>query len=719
MTPVAALPTIFSRAPGVTQNMTHHNPPMLSAGLLAVLGLVAGCTASDGKSCSVTQTSNGGAVINCEDGTSATIPPGTAGANGTNGTAGTNGTNGAAGTNGTDGVAGTSCTVADNGDGSKTISCGDGTTVTVRDPVPGIVTPARFTGLSFPNTDADKRAARASSAFNLDGVVANISYNVTQRSGDDPAGNGSRFGRMVDRLGAPILQEDGSEFISNDTDFSSLLPVGNRLFSVTHFESRPGGMYLTEYNQDAATGALTPLSTQPIDFSGVDGLWVPCAGSVTPWGTHLGGEEYPPDARAFESLPSTDPASAVGSYTLPMFRYYGIDVYTDADNNGTIDATMADVRSVFSPYYLGYTTEVAVAADGTPTVAKHYAMGRVAIELSYVMPDQRTVYTTDDGTNVGLFMFVADIAGDLDAGRLYAMKWNQISPTSGGRADIEWVPMDTRSVTSAEIRAAVHSGTQFSDIFDVEGPNADGTCPTAGFKAVMRTSLTVTNECLRLRPNMGTVASRLETTRYAAYLGATTELRKEEGIAFDFDTNTLYVAMSEVNNGMVDAGSRDKAGPNHVRVPENNCGVVYALPTAPDATIGSRYVAQRWIGVVAGRPVDGDPLNSCDKDAIANPDNVTFMTGMGILIIGEDTGSGHQNDAVWAYNIYDGTLTRILTTPYGSETTSPYWYPNINGWAYLRTTIQHPYGESDGDQLMDPAEARAYDGFVGPFPTLP
>ncbi len=36
-----------------------------------------------------------------------------------------------------------------------------------------------------------------------------------------------------------------------------------------------------------------------------------------------------------------------------------------------------------------------------PTLQKHYLLGRIAIELAYVMPDRRTVYTTDDGTNVG------------------------------------------------------------------------------------------------------------------------------------------------------------------------------------------------------------------------------------------------------------------------------------------------------------------------------
>ena len=32
--------------------------------------------------------------------------------------------------------------------------------------------------------------------------------------------------------------------------------------------------------------------------------------------------------------------------------------------------------------------------------------------------------------------------------------------------------------------------------------------------------------------------------------------------------------------------------------------------------------------------------------------------------------------------------------------------------------IQHPYGESDEDKLKDAADARAYVGYVGPFPAL-
>jgi hypothetical protein len=124
-------------------------------------------------------------------------------------------------------------------------------------------------------------------------------------------------------------------------------------------------------------------------------------------------------------------------------------------------------------------------------------------------------------------------------------------------------------------------------------------------------------------------------------------------------------------------------------------------------------------GIMRKYPKDGDYANNkCDINGIANPDNVTFMTGRKTLIIGEDTGSGHQNDVIWSYNMENQGLTRIQTTPYGSETTSPYFYANINGFGYLMSVIQHPYGESDKDKLSDPADAAAYTGFVGPFPAM-
>ena len=59
-------------------------------------------------------------------------------------------------------------------------------------------------------------------------------------------------------------------------------------------------MTLTSLQQDKKTGNLTVAGVEKIDFSETMGLWIPCNGSLSPWNTHLGSEEYEPDARIFE-----------------------------------------------------------------------------------------------------------------------------------------------------------------------------------------------------------------------------------------------------------------------------------------------------------------------------------------------------------------------------------------------------------------------------------
>jgi secreted PhoX family phosphatase len=590
------------------------------------------------------------------------------------------------------------------------------------DDSPQASTTLSFESVPVPVTDEQKREILASSSVTVTETTStaaltpgdsyDIGYNIIARSGDNIGG--TIFGRILDQTGNPVLNSDASDFISNDNDFSSLLTVGSKLFNISHFESRPGAMYLTELSQDGTTGALTPVSTANIDFSAFGGLWVPCAGSVTPWGNHLGSEEYPPNARAIEEATTPDD---INGYYKPMLRYFGIVDPFDAS------VTIDDIKNNFKPYRYGYPVEVAVAEDGTPTVNKRYAMGRMALELAYVMPDQKTVYMSDDGTNVGLFMFVADTAGDLSAGRLYAAKWHQVGADNGGTADLTWI--DLGHATQSQVRTAV-SDTVFSDIFDTSEPDADGSC-AEGFTS---TNTTDGLECLALKKDMELLASRLETRRYAALLGATTEFRKEEGITFDAANMKLYVAMSEVAKGMEDLKKNgsdndkyDLGGSNDVKLPYNKCGTVFGLDVAADETIGSDYVARNMYGVVSGTMTDypaGSDYenNTCDVDGIANPDNLTMIPGYNTLIIGEDTGRGHQNDAIWAYNLVSGELTRIQTTPYGSETTSPYFYPNIGGFGYLMSVVQHPYGESDQDQIVDASDARGYVGFIGPFPAM-
>ena len=93
-----------------------------------------------------------------------------------------------------------------------------------------------------------------------------------------------------------------------------------------------------------------------------------------------------------------------------MVRYFGLNPWDSA-------MTADKFRAAFNPYKYGYAVEVAVKGDGSTDVTKQFAMGRSAFELAYVMPDRKTVYYSDDGTNVGLFMFVADVAGPAHLGQ--------------------------------------------------------------------------------------------------------------------------------------------------------------------------------------------------------------------------------------------------------------------------------------------------------------
>ncbi|ADO75032.1 Alkaline phosphatase [Stigmatella aurantiaca DW4/3-1] len=590
-----------------------------------------------------------------------------------------------------------------------------------------------FTPIPVAITDAEKRAAYASTKANVNGKDVAIQFETVLRSGQTLGSH--VFGRLTKKDGAPVRGQDGSDFISPSNDFSSILQVGGKLFEVTQFETTPAAMYLSELRQDP-DGKLTATQTRPIDFAGVDGLWTPCAGSVSPWNTHLGSEEYPADGRAYENATAV---SGLSSAEKSMLRYWGLDAAT---------ASLADAKAAYHPYRYGYVVEVSVNEAGTTTVTKHYATGRRALELAYVMPDRRTVYLSDDGTNDAFYMFVAKREGDLSEGQLYAARWFQTSPAGQpwGRADLYWIPLGP-SATNAQVKALIDTGIQFSQIFDTEAQSSDGTCPGAasGFRAI---NTETGRECLRLKPGQELAASRLESRRYAAYVGATTEFRKTEGITFNPATNRLYVAFSELNNGMTsDPANRDLGGPNHVQLARNDCGGVYELVVSRNAEAGSEYVAESASSLVEGvwlkgpgaslypntspyfapsftlpdssgvaQPATG---NVCSVNGIANPDNVTFIPGYDTLLIGEDTTDGHQNDMVWAYNMVTRSLTRIFSTPYGSETTGVYFYPNINGHAYIKTQIQHPYGESDTDKVgADLGVRQSYTGYIGPFPAM-
>ncbi|MBN2816589.1 MAG: choice-of-anchor I family protein [Campylobacterales bacterium] len=564
----------------------------------------------------------------------------------------------------------------------------DGSDLTLQ--VGTLATKVQFEQIDTPLGDTQK-SIQTSTKVTFGDTTQEIGFTKLLATG--MSNNGEVFGQVKDYMDQAITFDDGSPYICNGTndgvgsglDYSSILQKNNKLYLVSQFECQVGAMYKAELAQDTTTGALSVKDNTLEFISQKDGFggFVHCAGQRTPWESHLGSEEYETNARFVE-----EDANATTGLT-------GSKYYDETAKFWQGDATK------MSPYYYGWTPEITIDANGSAVYTKHYAMGRMSHELSYVMPDRKTVYLSDDGTNVGLFMFVADKAEDLSAGTLYAAKWNQNSDADGGRADLSWVKLG--HATNAEIKAildadnniATNDAPLFSDIFTTEEPQ-NGACAT-----LTSVNTSAGHECLEVKAGQEKLAAFLEPRRYAAYLGATTEFRKEEGITFSADHNKLFVAMSEVAKGMEDDSSSDVGGNNDIRLAKNSCGAVYALDVASTTQkdsvggdIESAYVVNNMYSIINGIPKTYDATseyagNKCDVNGISNPDNVTYLKGSNLLFIGEDT-SSHINNMIWAYDIENGSLVRTFTTPLGAETTSPFWYENINGYGYMTAVTQHP-----------------------------
>lgn len=550
-----------------------------------------------------------------------------------------------------------------------------------------------FTATPAPATDEDRIRTHSSSQVIVrydDGTSEThpLAYHVLFNNQDKVGGSEHAAAQVYDVTGAPVLDPNGDPVIAETPDANSLLDVEGKLYLVTHYEydwlladgqqakkaegwySRmPMSMTLTSIEQ-GADGRLTATAQRPIDFSGVNGLWIPCFGSQTPWNTHLGSEEdydlYFVAASGEDKLKKTTK---------------GLKALTEVYFNGERQA---------NPYDYGYITEVAVAADGATEVTKHYAMGRGTWEQALVMPDQRTVYFGDDGAKVGLFMFVADKAGDLGAGTRYAARWKQTSGDGVGTADLDWVKLG--HATSDEIRGLIDGGIGFDDIFASTTADATPDWQEQGFRMISAGHMGT--ELLKLKPGMEQAAAFLEGRRYAAYLGATTEFNKMEGVALDPSKKNLYLAMSYIEKGMQ---KNPDAPADHIQVNKLKAGGVYEIALAGGRKdTGGETIDSDWIGTamlapaqLTGKDIPADALgNIADPDRIANPDNIFFSDRMRTLFIGEDSGT-HVNNAVWAYNVDTGKLTRILSLASGAESTGLQVVDNIDGHAYIMSNAQH------------------------------
>ncbi len=506
---------------------------------------------------------------------------------------------------------------------------------------------------------------------------------------EDQAYGGPPFGTILDGQGKPLsMGED--DMTCSGPDFNGLMSAAGRIWLLTHLECSPAGLQrsLLERVPDAG---FRVLESVPSTITVPEGLNNLCAGDVTPWNTLLSGEEYETDVALVVNgrVPKQVPGKADG-------RDYG--------DWSDLPAVSRFLGGAPSPYRWGWMVETWIQdGEGTTENVKRHAMGRFSHELGLVMPDQRTVYMTDDNTYGLLAMFVADSPANLSAGTLYAARWE----ASDKGHTIRWISLG--HATDEEIRAAL-PGIRFEDLYERTIPEV-GACPE-GF--VPHRNPQKVDECLKPVAGKEILASRLETRRAAALAGATTELNKEEGLALDAEGRRLFVATTRIGDGML-AADPPFPGRDHLALEKNPCGVIWALTLEEGATdsagapIDSPWVASAASPAVSGVPEGEGEAQTCAASSISEPDNLAWIPGDpesgqdGVLLIAEDT--DRSPNLLWAWQ--DGALLPIFAGTVGAtgrtqEISGLSWVPDVGGASWITISMQH--GE-------DPATV----GVLGPF----
>ncbi len=546
-----------------------------------------------------------------------------------------------------------------------------------------------FSGMAAPTLADPAKMATTTVASSLNAVYSNgktLSYAlgyqtffITGAMVSNGNGGTTLAGGYYDIKNQPILDRTDAkqrQFFSDCPDGSSLLKLanasvpgvkGNTVFAVVQFEYAtrnvkgdsmygmlPSPIAVLTLDQSPTTGALSLVKYHNVDTSSVNGLWITCGASRSPWNTHLSSEEYEPDA------------SVIDKNT--QFANFSTNLYGDA--------------SKANPYHYGHLPEVTVNPDGTGSIKKHYCMGRISHELIQVMPDERTALMGDDATNGGLFMFVADKAQDLSSGTLYVAKWTQLTADNGGSAKLSWIKLG--SATSAEIKALADT-LKAADIVSVKTTDpADASYTKIPFSGK--------TNWVKFVAGKEKAAAFLETHRYAAFKGGSLGFTKMEGTTVNAKDKIAYSAMSYIQAAMTN-------GSGGIAVKGPNAGIVYALNLKGGQTDDTgAAINSEWVPVdMAAVPaLVGEDLatpdalgNLANPDKIANPDNIKFSEKLRTLFIGEDSGL-HVNNFLWAYNVDTKVLTRILSTPSGAESTGLHAVDDINGFAYVMSNFQHP-----------------------------
>ena len=463
-------------------------------------------------------------------------------------------------------------------------------------------------------------------------------YQVLLQSGDALTEGGL--------AGGIYAADDGAQlYLSQKPDYNAYVPAtddGLRGFLYTAWEDRPAGISQLDIEWNLTSSKWDVLNSKMLDLSEINGGWVLCFGSISPWGTPLFSEEL-----YFDNTEQWNDEN---------FRYHG-------------DQTrLADYLGHYpNPYDYGYIIEIENAAAADPDLNRHLAMGRFSHENAEVMPDEKTVYLTDDGYDTVLYKFIANTAGDLSAGTLYAAHVSQDENRDAATAgfDVDWIELGSSS--SAEVQTWIdqYDGITTADFVDGENSYISDAEINDWAEAKL-------NDDINGDGVIGTAADDrvafLESRKAAAALGATDEWNKMEGVAFNPNVpDTLYLAMSSIANAMTD-------NQGDIDLTQNYCGIVYRM------TMNTQWNVNRIDPAIVGGPYTASNAYECDINNLAGPDNLLVLDD-GRVLVGEDTGK-HENNMVWlwgdggamAANVENITVNAIVPTNSPSDNASPWTY---------------------------------------------
>ena len=446
--------------------------------------------------------------------------------------------------------------------------------------------------------------------------------------------------------GGIYAADDGAQlYLSQKPDYNAYVPAttdGLRGFLYTAWEDRPAGISQLDIEWNLTSSKWDVLNSKMLDLSDINGGWVLCFGSISPWGTPLFSEELYFD--------NTERWNDEG------FRYH-------------YDQTrLADYLGHYpNPYDYGYIIEVENADSADPDLNRHLAMGRFSHENAEVMPDEKTVYLTDDGYDTVLYKFIANTAGDLSAGTLYAAHVSQDENRDASTAgfDVNWIELASSS--SAEVQTWIDEYDGITTADFVAGENSYISDAEINDWAEAKLNDDINGDGV-----IGTAADDrvafLESRKAAAALGATDEWNKMEGVAFNPKVpDTLYLAMSSIANAMTD-------GQGDIDLTQNYCGIVYRM------TMSNQWNVNRIDPAIIGGPYTASDDYECDINNLAGPDNLLVLDD-GRVLVGEDTGK-HENNMVWLWQDVDSTVitnenitvNTIAATNTPSDNTSPWTY---------------------------------------------